>query len=869
MQKSIYRRQNVAELRSTVGPALPTDDDEDALGASAMKTVAALRTKARAAEEQQAAISGKAAKVAKAGSTQPGVQTQGLHMPVVDLRLEHFVPERVKRCYRALRKSAPRPTQVRLVANICFISIFTWWLANSRDSDFSFAYRKLVRKKFIDTEFHVEDTEVLQTFNDVVSTRAVYQFLQGPFLDGLFGEQVSRATGSFDVGWVNTQSRLVGAPRLRQIRVATNSCRIDLLAYLVPPCYPALADGARRRAPLYGANLGGGLRRVYRYNDAFAFPVVGLVHTYESGGYIADLPARALHAEELISQLQTDGFLSAAETRCLVVDFALYNAQINSFCVVRLTFEFLETGGVLPSSSFRVARLLPYEGEYGPMQEMADALMIAYMTCLLAACLRHMWYHAGHNPIAWIRYVLNDGWKLHDWAIICIFWAILSIRYRVRSIMQSFGQLAPFEPNTHYPQLIEAADIFDYDTTLLSIETLLVYALIFREIEQIPYIRRTARAMARARQDMAGFLLVTLIFILAFAMAFHLAFGKDRREFRTVSHSMITLVRFIMGDIDVGPLLLLNRDLAMVLIGLFVFVVYLNILNMAVAILQGCFQQTPSDDALAEEFLHRLKERLSWKNFRRFQELSSKAREALHNVQISDFAGRRGTSERAGSPNRVEAKGAYEIVNGQLREVKNAAAAAGAAVAVGAAGSYSSASGTGTEGASAKNLATGGAQFSNPLVEAVEAYNKIAEMAEPKAVSETRMLTHSLKLLYLRLSDEHATLANDVDTVRSAIETLRDENFALAHAMRAKGIHFDPDDPLRELSPEHARFSPSPTGGENGGETGGPGQDAPAGGMTMAGAAANRHGHHHREEAPSRRRKSKHSTTVVAVEKKT
>jgi hypothetical protein len=76
MQKSIYRRQNVAELRSTVGPALPTDDDEDALGASAMKTVAALRTKARAAEEQQAAISGKAAKVAKAGSTQPGVQTQ-------------------------------------------------------------------------------------------------------------------------------------------------------------------------------------------------------------------------------------------------------------------------------------------------------------------------------------------------------------------------------------------------------------------------------------------------------------------------------------------------------------------------------------------------------------------------------------------------------------------------------------------------------------------------------------------------------------------------------------------------------------------------------------------------------------------------
>ena len=40
-----------------------------------------------------------------------------------------------------------------------------------------------------------------------------------------------------------------------------------------------------------------------------------------------------------------------------MVDFTVYNANVNLFCAVRLAFEFQPTGGLLLSSSFRTVKV--------------------------------------------------------------------------------------------------------------------------------------------------------------------------------------------------------------------------------------------------------------------------------------------------------------------------------------------------------------------------------------------------------------------------------------------------------------------------------------------------------------------------------
>ena len=254
----------------------------------------------------------------------------------------------------------PRRWQCRcgpLPIHLLFLLLFTAWLVNSRDSENSYVFTTMMRERVLDQEFHVQDTEVHTTFRDISSMSQVQQFLRGPLLHALFGMQDSRVTGPFDVGYVMSQARLVGAARIRQIRVATNSCYTTQMRHLVSTCYPSLYDGTRRTAPIYGTDLGGGLRRVYTYSPPLLtdLPHMALVYGYMPGGYVVDLPARRLHAAAVLDMMERDAFISI-ETRALIVDFTLYNANINTFCVARITFEALHTVSVPPLSRTAHAR---------------------------------------------------------------------------------------------------------------------------------------------------------------------------------------------------------------------------------------------------------------------------------------------------------------------------------------------------------------------------------------------------------------------------------------------------------------------------------------------------------------------------------
>lgn len=44
-------------------------------------------------------------------------------------------------------------------------------------------------------------------------------------------------------------------------------------------------------------------------------------------------------------------------TRAVFVDFSIYSPTINKWCIVRLTFEFLNAGGILPSATIRILNL--------------------------------------------------------------------------------------------------------------------------------------------------------------------------------------------------------------------------------------------------------------------------------------------------------------------------------------------------------------------------------------------------------------------------------------------------------------------------------------------------------------------------------
>ena len=60
---------------------------------------------------------------------------------------------------------------------------------------------------------------------------------------------------------------------------------------------------------------------------------------YPSGGYLAYLPSKSMDgADEVVRNLKSGNWLDDG-ARLLIIDFHLYNTNVNQFVAVRLAFE--------------------------------------------------------------------------------------------------------------------------------------------------------------------------------------------------------------------------------------------------------------------------------------------------------------------------------------------------------------------------------------------------------------------------------------------------------------------------------------------------------------------------------------------------
>ena len=63
--------------------------------------------------------------------------------------------------------------------------------------------------------------------------------------------------------------------------------------------------------------------------------------TYEGGGYVQEFPLGLSNAEykSMLIELKTKGWTDRS-TRCILFDTAMYNLELNTFLLIRITFEF-------------------------------------------------------------------------------------------------------------------------------------------------------------------------------------------------------------------------------------------------------------------------------------------------------------------------------------------------------------------------------------------------------------------------------------------------------------------------------------------------------------------------------------------------
>ena len=106
----------------------------------------------------------------------------------------------------------------------------------------------------------------------------------------------------------------------------------------------------------------------------------GQLATYSGAGSIQILRERRNVTKLILRELK-EGLWIKRGTRYISLDFTLYNANLNYFCIIKFNFEFPPTGGIISTGEYRTVKLLRYitKSDYALMgAEFIFASMVLY-----------------------------------------------------------------------------------------------------------------------------------------------------------------------------------------------------------------------------------------------------------------------------------------------------------------------------------------------------------------------------------------------------------------------------------------------------------------------------------------------------------
>ena len=176
-------------------------------------------------------------------------------------------------------------------------------------------------------------------------------------------------------GYIFFENKLLGVPRMRQVKVKNDSCvihrdfREDILG-----CYTNFDKSVEDTNPMAayesdcvvdGSKYIDDCPWKYRSDEelgGISYKSTDLKFNYPSGGYSKDLASKRAKTEEMLGDLNKDLWIDRG-TRAVFIDFTVYNPNINLFCVIKLVAEMPATGGVITSSSFSTVNLLRFKGK--------------------------------------------------------------------------------------------------------------------------------------------------------------------------------------------------------------------------------------------------------------------------------------------------------------------------------------------------------------------------------------------------------------------------------------------------------------------------------------------------------------------------
>ncbi|XP_065272844.1 polycystin-1-like protein 3 [Emys orbicularis] len=327
-------------------------------------------------------------------------------------------------------------------------------------------------------------------------------------------------------------------------------------------------------------------------------PVWGQLSLYPGGGYLAHLGTNSSRAHSVLRYLERSRWLDGCSC-AIFVEFTVYNANVNLFCVVTLLLETPGTGAFLPSAELQSIRLYSSSG--------LTQLTCAQVTYLLLL-LFDLWVQGRRLKQQKWRYFSSQR-NVLDISIILISLAASGVYIKCRLLQKSVMEKY-HRDRSRFVSFYETAQVASALTYLLAFLVALATGKLWNLLRLSPRMHLISGTLRRAWQEVLGFLLVLLLLLVGYSMACNLLFGWSIANYKTFFSSSVTIVGLLIGIFNYDTVINLDPVLGSLLITTSVISMLYVVINLFVSGLLTTFGEERAsankDESMMEGMLLKL-----------------------------------------------------------------------------------------------------------------------------------------------------------------------------------------------------------------------------------------------------------------------
>ncbi|NXL57930.1 PK1L2 protein, partial [Chordeiles acutipennis] len=439
---------------------------------------------------------------------------------------------------------------------------------------------------------HIENS-FTDGFHDVYSYQDFFTWANTTLVKNLYGSYKGFITDG--------NSKLVGSARIRQVRVKGDTCPISpKLQRVIQECHAPYSLQTEDTSD-YGDhwntsvfNNSSDLSSAWQYQSQSklrGYPTWGKLAIYRGGGYVIHLGTDPKNASRILQYLFNNVWLDTF-TRAVFVEFTVYNANVNLFCIVSLMFETNALGAAFTSAELQSIRLYPYTNSLHIFVVAAEVIYFFFIVYYMIVQGKLM------KTLRW-RY-FHSKWNLLEMAIILISWSALSVFVK-RTILGT-RDISYYQEHKEdcvsFNETARADAVLGY---LIAFLVLLSTVKLWHLLRLNPKLNMITSMLRRAWGDISGFITVIAIMFLAYSIANNLIFGWKLYSYKTLFDSAETMVSLQLGIFNYEEVLDYNPILGSFLIGSCIIFMTFVVLNLFISVILVAFSEEQKHYQASEE----------------------------------------------------------------------------------------------------------------------------------------------------------------------------------------------------------------------------------------------------------------------------